>query len=81
MSLVKSLHEVELPPLSASNYGKLLIMKKSTAFASLVMLPEICHPYASSEIETGMLRPALVKADFICKTYLARLSADPASLS
>jgi hypothetical protein len=38
-------------------------MKKSTESETAVMFPDICQPYASSEIEMGMSRPAAVKFD------------------
>ena len=56
-------------------------MKKSTAFATDVMSPELCQPNARSEIETGIERPADWKAAFIWMMYEAKASGDPASLS
>ena len=81
---MKSFHDVELPPSFASQakYGKLLIMKKSTASTTEEMSPEICQPYAMSEIERGMLGiPAFLKSVLIWLMYLAKLEAEPKSLS
>ena len=84
MPLTKLSHELWSPPLCAfcAKYGKLLIMKKSTASATAEMSPELCQPYAMSEIDTGMsASPAFLRSDFSSSMYFARLLGDPASLS
>ena len=83
MSLVKLSHELSLPPVVASlaKYGKVLIMKKSTAETSEEISPACCQLYAISEIEIGMSSPAAEKSDLSELTYLARFEGEPKSLS